>query len=160
MEKHLRKLRFKEAVSNIVGGKILDFGCDNQELKTYLSKFDIYVGIDKGGEIPKETNFDYVLMLAVIEHIEISDIIPLMNKLKARLKKHGELILTTPTPFSKKPLDIMASFGLIEKEGIDEHKFYYTERDLRILADFLHMDVLKYYTFEFKLNQLMVLRKR
>ena len=160
MEQALRKKRFKEATQYIIEGKVLDFGCDNKELKSYLSPLNEYIGIDKKDSIPKETDFDYVVMLAVIEHLEVSDMVPLMLKLKARLKKHGELILTTPTPLAKKPLDIMASLNLLEKKGIEEHKYYYNERDLRILAETLHTDVLIYYTFEFNMNQLMILRKR
>jgi 2-polyprenyl-3-methyl-5-hydroxy-6-metoxy-1,4-benzoquinol methylase len=158
-EKILRRWRFKVALKYVAFGSVLDFGCNDKEMKQHLSKFCTYKGVDKGDKIPKEDTYDYILMLAVLEHIDLADVVGTMNLLRAHLSNHGKIILTTPTPMAKKPLDMMANIGLIEKEGIDEHKWYYDEMTLSALARSVGLEIREYKKFQFGFNQLAVLER-
>jgi len=82
---------------------------------------------EKPFPLPKN-NFDSVISLALIEHLNNPD--NLLKQAYMTLKTGGSLIITTPNAKWKKLLDILTSLGLISKEEISDHKNYYSKNDL------------------------------
>lgn len=72
--------------------------------------------------------FDFVTMLAVLEHLENPhDIIRECFRI---LKKGGQLLLTTPAPKSQKILEFFADLRLISHKEIYDHKHYFSKLEL------------------------------
>ena len=134
--------------NNLIGkdqrkGRILDAGCGSYPYFLITTKFKEKYGIDPSVNLSlvkdlnvmlkknkiskkavpfKDNYFDIVTMLAVFEHIDHNELIPVLKEIKRVLKKEGKLIITTPAPWSDKLLHKMAIVGLISSEEIHEHK--------------------------------------
>jgi ubiquinone/menaquinone biosynthesis C-methylase UbiE len=84
------------------------------------------------GKLPfKDNFFDVVTMLAVFEHIEHKKLPVVLREIKRVLKTKGIFVITTPAPWSDKPLHFLANFGLISKEEIHEHKHNLTHKKIK-----------------------------
>ncbi len=98
--------------------KVLDLGCNNGKLNDFLQKCEYYgVDIDKEmvseltrkgikakkadlnkDEIPfKDKNFDYIIMLDVLEHLV--NPAKLLSDSKEKLEKGGKMIITLPNDY-------------------------------------------------------------
>lgn len=134
----------------------LDIGCGDGYL---LSKSPCKekIGIDRklGKTVTKELEFknayfDYVTMLAVVEHFEHPR--EILNECARVLKPNGKLIMTTPLRTAEKWIRLYV-------RGIeDDHENYF---DLQTMKDFLkpHFEVTHYERFLFGMNQLFVCEK-
>lgn len=153
-----RWLRAVHAEKYMQPGKThLDIGCgDGYFLKR--SKCQKAYGVDKllGNEIKETLNFpsdyfDYVTMLAVIEHLY--SIRPLIQEIARILKPEGRLIITTPKKLADQIIKIYAH------DIDDEHVAYYTLEDIK---DFTkdQFDLVGHHTFILGLNQIFCLKKR
>ncbi len=84
------------------------------------------------GKLPfADGYFDSVTMLAVFEHIENDKLPRLLEEINRILRKDGIFIITTPAPWSDRPLHYFANFGLISKEEIHEHKHNLTHKKIK-----------------------------
>jgi SAM-dependent methyltransferase len=102
----------------------------------------------------KDNFFDVITMLAVFEHIDHDQLAFVLKEVKRTLRKGGIFIITTPAPWSDKPLHYLANFGLISKEEIHEHKHNLTHKRIKEYlkdAGFLE-DKIKNGFFEVYLN--------
>lgn len=138
---------------------ILDIGTRNGD---FVNKFENGIGIDKEGTRNNKLNFnddsfDVVTMLAVIEHLELEDMIELSREIYRVLKVGGEFILTTPHPMSKSFLEIMSFLSLVNKKDIREHKIYYDEE---LLREVFNKFFFRYYERFDIFNQLTIFVKR
>jgi len=143
LAKKRAKLANKFIASEKRSGRILDVGCGSYpyflETTTFKEKYGIDQTVDlmaiknsnitlKKFKIDKKTlpfqndYFDVITMLAVFEHIENNDLVPILKEICRMLKQNGIFIITTPAPWSDKLLHFMARVGLISAEEIHEHK--------------------------------------
>jgi ubiquinone/menaquinone biosynthesis C-methylase UbiE len=100
----------------------------SKEEKTNINLKKIKVGEEK---LPfKDNFFEVVTMLAVFEHIDHDQLSFVLKEVKRVLNKGGIFIITTPAPWSDKPLHYLANFGLISKEEIHEHKHNLTHKKI------------------------------
>lgn len=139
------------------GQRHLDIGCgDGYFLRRSLSKTRI--GIDKklGDNLSdinnfEENYFDYVTMLAVIEHIKKPG--ELFKDIRRVLKPNGKLVITTP----KKTAEIL--INLYSPDIKDEHEIYYDLKTIKELAAANNFRLAGHHTFILGLNQVFCLQK-
>jgi SAM-dependent methyltransferase len=79
----------------------------------------------------KDNFFDVITMLAVFEHIDHDKLTFVLKEVRRTLRPGGLFIITTPAPWSDKPLHYLANFGLISKEEIYEHKHNLTHKKIK-----------------------------
>lgn len=161
-------------------GNVLDIGCGNSEILTEFRNIKDYCGIDIDQKTidklsiyyPQNTfvcadldednlqlnsKFDVVIMTAIIEHIYNQKF--LFKQIVKYLKKGGIILITTPTPFGDFIHNIGAQMGIFSKVAIDEHIIIYNQRRFKVLARKFKLKLIKYKTFEFGCNQLVILQK-
>ncbi len=175
--------RLKQVIGYVkIGDKVLDFGCGYQAyfLRQIKNTVSAGIGIDYDIEnikigsninlvklrfidkLPIGDNFlNKVFLLAVIEHIPLISVLPLLYELRRVLKKGGKIILTTPTPFGKKILEFLAfKLKIISAKEIRDHKKYFNYEDFREIAGKLNFKIVKYKTFQFGINSICMLEKK
>jgi cyclopropane fatty-acyl-phospholipid synthase-like methyltransferase len=156
------------------GSTLLDFGCGHQALFLQSVQQDIKQGIgldyDAAPGRPAENleiqnfhfkdrfefadqTFDHVTILAVLEHIPPDQVGVLFREFHRILKDDGQVLLTTPTPASKPLLEFLAfKLKIISGPEIADHKHYYSQADLRSLAERAGFVCRAYRTFQLGLN--------
>lgn len=151
--KRIRGYKVKKFIKDSPNKKLLDIGCGDKSFINSLKHIKA-IGIDiiynqdaeKGLNYKKET-FDYITMLAVIEHF--SDYKKVITECHRVLKRDGLLIMTTPLKKAEKFIRIYYHKDL-------GHSRYFTRKDFEKLKKF---KLIHYSTFEWGLNQLIVLKK-
>ncbi|MFC1844607.1 methyltransferase domain-containing protein [Thermodesulfobacteriota bacterium] len=139
------------------GEQLLDIGCgDGYFIKR--SKCKKRYGLDKllGDEVTSALDFpdaffDYVTMLAVIEHI--AEPLPLLIEICRVLKPRGRFVFTTP----QKQADFF--LRLYAKNIDEEHETYFDLKRVKDLAGDM-FEIRGYHTFIFGLNQTYCLEKK
>jgi len=174
---YLRSSRIKKYINN--GDRVLDFGCGNQGYFLKYIKEIINEGIGLDGEVKSEIyenltfikfnfknklpnnigKFNKIIMLAVLEHIEVSSVDNLFNEFKKVLKDKGRIILTTPTPMSKPLLEILAKLGIINNDEIADHKKYYSKTDISELGHKNKLKLVSYKLFQLGFNSEIIFEK-
>lgn len=159
--------KFKK-VSELIpeNSKILDIGCNNGDLRTFLRK-PVYFGVDLDKEmidclikngikaksadlnrhpLPfKNEKFDFILLLDILEHV--SDPKNLLIQAKSRLNEKGLLVITMPNDYHilnkirfllNKPLteDPFAPFGHLHFFSIKYGERFLEESGFSILKKF------------------------
>lgn len=161
---NFRKFRTKEVLKRLPQeiGSICDIGCGKNMAFLSGIRAEEKIGIDKnGGDIvqdldanPKlgfKNKFDFVIMMAVIEHLEYP--IRVLDELYGALKPGGKIIITTPTPNAKYTLDLLAWLHIIN--SVKDHKHYFSAEELkRILSDAGFKDIRHNY-FSLRFNQII-----
>jgi ubiquinone/menaquinone biosynthesis C-methylase UbiE len=136
--------------------RLLDIGCgDGFFLRR--SKCKERFGLDKllGDEVNDKLDFpdsyfDYVTMLAVIEHLSNPE--DIMKEVARVLKPGGYFIITTPRQAAEWLIKIYA------KNIDEEHKSYFDYDRMKGLAGVM-FDIVGYHKFIFGLNQVFCLQK-
>lgn len=106
-----------------------------------------YCNLEEG--LPYEDSaFDLIVCLAVVEHV--ANWPKALSELKRVSKK--AVIVTTPSIYGKPVLEALALLGLVNKQHIDDHKYYLTHSDFKA-----HGYSHEYFTFW--LNQCAVYQK-
>jgi len=134
----------------------MDFGCGHQALFLRAVQQDIKrgVGLDydaDGGRIADnleirkfhfkdrfefpDHHFDQITILAVLEHIALDEVDVLFREFSRILAPGGQVLITTPTPAAKPVLEFLAfKLHVISEPEIADHRHYYSEADLQVLA--------------------------
>lgn len=157
VEKLLQQFRFNKVKPFLIGD-VLDFGGNEGELKPLVKGSYVLVNYDHSPMFNK--TFDTIVLLAVIEHMEVSDVFDSLHTFKNALRENGHIFLTTPTPSSKFILETLAFFRILDKQNIEEHKHYWNETELFDLAEKTGYEVVKYKKFQFGLNQYILLKHK
>ncbi|MDI1334743.1 MAG: class I SAM-dependent methyltransferase [Lacunisphaera sp.] len=160
---------------------VLDFGCGHQAMILRALQPDIKsgIGLDYDAtpgrlapnleirqfhfkdrfEFP-DACFDHVTILAVLEHIPLDLVDTLFREFSRILTKGGRILITTPTPAAKPVLEFLAfNLKIISAPEIADHKHYYSEADLRALADRHGLEFTVYDKFLFGFNCFAALTK-
>ena len=156
-ERILQSYRFKKA-RKFLNGDILDFGGNKGELERYVKGDYTVVNYDYSTMYNKL--YDTILLLAVLEHIEVREVLQLFMKFKDCLKTDGKIFLTTPAPASRPVLEILAFLGILDKKNIEEHKHYWNRNELFTLAQDTNYEVVIYKKFQLGFNQYLLLKHR
>jgi 2-polyprenyl-3-methyl-5-hydroxy-6-metoxy-1,4-benzoquinol methylase len=176
----LEKQRMKVAKRFMKQGSVLDIGCGEGKLLEYMIEGAPYLGIDinadcirKAEAIRKnETNvefratslnedprlnrkFDNIVLLAVIEHLVSPD--KSLTILKNYLKGDGRMIITTLGSLAERMHHIGARLRVFDREAQKEHKKIFNKKELYELAANIGLKVDYYSTFEFGLNNIVVM---
>ncbi len=160
---------------------ILDFGCGVQHylLSSAKNKFKIGYGLDYDvddyqkeniilikhryqGNLPFNENFfDKIFMLAVLEHIEKTQVQALLFEFSRVLKSSGHIIMTSPTPRAQTVLEFFAfKLKIISTGEIADHKHYYSVNEICDLVAVSNLKVIETKVFQFGLNSLYVMKNR
>lgn len=162
-------------------GSVLDIGCGSYPIFLLAAKFVKKFGIDKthctrpsllnrfeliNYDIEKGDKFsfadnsiDVITMLAVLEHIEHSNVRNIMSEVYRILKPDGICIITTPSSWTVFILHLMGNLGLVSKEEIGDHKVILKNSEIsRILKKSKFRDI-EYGYFEFFMNRWFLARK-
>jgi SAM-dependent methyltransferase len=172
LDKLIRKLRLDQVISQISSQSVVvDIGCGyNAKLLTDLKKhIKLGIGIDQKVEfetqdnitlkkltldnkLPVEDNIaDVVTLLAVIEHVKYPE--ELIQESFRVLKPGGKILITTPTPRARVPLEIMAfNLGIIDKREILDHKNYFWGFQLYNILKNSGFDNIEWHEFELGMN--------
>jgi len=166
----LRKRRII-AARPYLHGLILDYGCGIGVLSEACSP-ENYTGFDLDEEsisiakarypkyrfnitIPRESRFDTIALLAVIEHIRAPEV--LLKELKSILKPQGTIVLTTPNPIINVLHRIGSKAGLFSTEAYEQHEQLIDFRAMRMIAKNAGLKIKLYKRFLFGANQLFLL---
>jgi cyclopropane fatty-acyl-phospholipid synthase-like methyltransferase len=154
-ERFLQRYRFRK-VKNYLIGNVLDFGGNDGELEQFVA--GEYTLVNYNHSPMHNKTFNTIVLLAVIEHIEVSEVSLIFKKFKACLSTGGTIFLTTPTPAAKIILEILAFCNILDKENIAEHKHYWNRKELSELAETNGFTVVDYKQFQLGFNQCMILK--
>jgi len=149
----LQNYRFK-MVKPYLAGDVLDFGGNREELKKFVK--GKYLAVNYDHSAMDNIYFDTIVSLAVIEHINVSDVFKIFKKFKIILNNGGKIFITTPTKMAKPVCDLMAFIGAIDKDNIAEHKHYWNKKEIYNLAEDGGFIVKKYKKFQMGFNQLAI----
>ena len=156
LEKYLQNQRFGLVKDKLVGD-VLDFGGNKGELKKYVK--GIYHLTNKSLKF-HYWYFDTIVALAVIEHLTIQETIDNFKMFKRYLAPNGRIYITTPTKRVHPILKTLAFLRILDKENIEEHKHYWTKKELYQLAWTADLEVLEYRTFQMGFNQFVIMGHR
>ena len=160
-------------------GEVLDIGCGLTDLPGVLPS---YTGCDRHPEVlglnrarfPSASFFDWdvsaeeppellrragpfrtVLMLALLEHLP--DPAGALRRAASLLRPDGRLVVTTPHPSGRVPLEIGAALGLLSKHAAGEHETLLSRQALERAASAAGLRTATYRRFLLGGNQLAVL---
>ena len=160
------------------GARVLDLGCGLTDLPSRLPS---YVGCDQSPEIllvqrarfpsavffewdfaesdapvglAAQGPFDVVLLLAVLEHVEKPH--RLVARAVSLLGPGGRLVVTTPHPLGRLPLETGAALGLLSPHARDEHETLLGRAALEEAGRSAGVSLVLYRRFLLGLNQLAV----
>ena len=148
---------------NISGKKILDVGCGDGVLCSFLKKKGaIVTGIDASKEAIKfgkekvkdvnfiegsayelpfeEGSFDYVISTELIEHLSEPE--KLLTEMKKVWNKTGKVVISTPIKFTDKPLDKNHVTEYFEEEFKNLLKPYFNHFNIKISHPVFWMELM------------------
>lgn len=169
-------------------GRVLDVGCGMSPLFLSTTQFPEKYGIDKlsqaqalsdnqgpadnislkGQDIEADPvlpfddgYFDVVTMLAVFEHIAPDRLPMVIRQVHRVLKDDGLCIITTPAPWSRGLLKLMARLWLVSPREIREHRAHYDARAVStiLMEGGFKSHNIRHGYFEFGLNLWLTARK-
>lgn len=101
--------------------------------------------------------FEGILLLAVLEHVP--DPSGVLARLAPLLSPSGRLVVTTPHPSGRLPLEAGAALGLLSSHARDEHETLLDRAALEAAGRAAGLDLVHYRRFLLGMNQLAVLSR-
>ncbi|PLX27402.1 hypothetical protein C0583_03760 [Candidatus Parcubacteria bacterium] len=175
---YLRLIKIKKYIKK--NSSICDFGCGNGDLLVKLHEefdFKLAIGVDAFASLSEhkkikfikkdisdtgleDEEYDTLLMLALIEHIDLNKVDKVLSEAYRIIKPGGKIILTTPTPIAKPVLEFMAfKLKIISSDEIKDHKHYYSLGELSNLLIKRNFKKVSTKHFQFRMNALYVFEK-
>ena len=159
------------------GCSVLDIGCHDGALFSALSdRISSGVGLDPRLERSRargrfrfiadtfpsgllgDERFDAITLLAVLEHVEPTELPRWRDAFEQLLAPEGLLIATIPSPRVDDVLDILRSLHLIAGMSVDEHHGF-DPSGVPLLFSSASMRLIVRRRFEFGMNNLFVFKK-
>jgi len=175
LEPLLRKMRLKQVIPFLrkyPNCRLLDIGCgwDAKLLRAVEPFIFSGVGVDfKAPPIKTEKlimqslvledklpfdncSFDFITMLAVIEHLENDELI--LKECVRLLRPGGGLLITAPSGYAKPVLEFLSfKLNLINPSEIRDHKRYYKKEDLLALINKVDgLELIQHSYFQWRFN--------
>lgn len=180
LDNYLQKRRFAEANKYIVPGtRLLDIGCNNGEFFLFLKKKSITgIGVDSELKVflesmPEgvllikdhfptekitEDKFDYISLLAVLEHIHDKDHADFLFDCYNYLSDYGKVIITVPSPWVDYIIKVLKFLRIIDGMNVEQHHCFRPKYIVPLLREAGFKQVL-HKKFELGLNHLFVYQK-
>ena len=180
LDTFLRDWRIKVASEYIRShDKLLDIGCFDGHLFEALKPKNIQpsIGLDPlidntktrdehqliSGSFPdaisKNTSFDCITMLAVLEHIPRKEQQTFNSAFFDVLNPSGRIIITVPSPFVDQILWVLKKLNLVDGMSLDEH-YGFKSKEVFTLFDTKKYQLIKHKKFQLGLNNLFVFEKK
>ncbi|MGP0064401.1 MAG: methyltransferase domain-containing protein [Isosphaeraceae bacterium] len=157
------------------GSQVLDVGCHQGEfLKSLGDQIGPSIGIDPLASLQEgpryrilpetfhepvpfsDRSFDTIVLLATLEHIRDKE--PLGCECQRLLRPGGRVIITVPSPFVDRIIDMLTHLRLADGMSLDEHHGY-DPRSTPELFERHGLFLEHHGTFQCGLNHLFVFRK-
>jgi SAM-dependent methyltransferase len=176
---YVREARLAAALSHVLpASRVLDVGCGLADL---ADRFSEYMGCDRNPLILEENRrrfpgasyvswdvsdgepppvllagrrFDAVLMLALLEHLAAPW--RALARAAALLAPGGRVVVTTPHPLGRIPLELGAALGWLAPHAAEEHEMLLARKDLEASGVRAGLRLLRYRRFLLGLNQVAV----
>lgn len=138
-DRTLQRWRINQVSPHIpLGARVLDIGCSDGELFEQVPGIIDGVGIDplltpktdvryklvRGwfpDELPNDHPFDVIALLAVLEHIPPDKQEEFAHQCAARLKPHGRLVVTVPSPLVDHILHFLRLIRVVDGMAMEQH---------------------------------------
>ena len=180
IDRVLQKARIRKAKIFIPPGSyVLDIGCSDGTLFDQLNKrISGGIGIDlaiekelhKGkyvlypgnfpNDFPSQDHlFDVITLLAVVEHIPVNQQTILATGCAVNLQQGGRVIVTAPSPFVDKILDLLLRFNLIDGMSLEQH-FGFEPKLVPTIFLPCGFRLIDHKKFQFGLNNIFVFEKQ
>ncbi len=99
--------------------------------------------------------FATILMVALLEHLRHPA--TALRKVAPLLRAGGRILVTTPHPAGRFPLEAGAALGLLSSHAAEEHERLLSRKDLNTAAGQAGLEIVLYRRFLLGFNQLAVL---
>jgi SAM-dependent methyltransferase len=177
LSRYLQRRRLSK-IRGYVRGAVLDLGCGDASLMSWLAPDQPYTGVDSDAELVAGLQslhpsrrfiiadldadapdlepgaYDTVVMSAVVEHLR--DPARLLASLPRWLAPNGRLVITTPTRAGEVVHRLGGIVGLFSRRAVREHQRIYSRRSLVSLIESFGFVVEYHRTFELGLNRVCV----
>lgn len=178
LDRLLRTWRIRKVKPYLASGcSVLDIGChDGALFRAYSDRISRGVGLDPllersgslgrfrfvSGTFPSplvdDERFDVITLLAVLEHVEPSELPSWQQACERLLSPGGYVVATVPSPRVDAVLDVLTRFRLIAGMSIDEHHGF----DVSAVPSLFPspaFELTVHRRFEFGMNNLYVFKK-
>jgi len=179
LDRKIRDARFARAKPFVEpGDDVVDVGCaDGEMFRQWDGFIGRGIGIDpdistpttvgrhvlRPGSFPDDVDADLradvVVMLAVLEHVPPDKFGEICATCAQVLRPGGRVIITVPSPFVDRILDVLIRLRLLDGMHADEHHGFVPSDTLEIFANG-PFDLVCDQRFQFGLNNLYVFRRR
>lgn len=105
-------------------------------------------------EVGRDAPFQAILMLALLEHLR--EPAAVLTRAAALLSSDGRILVTTPHPAGRLPLEAGAALGLLSRHAKDEHETLLSRGNLEAAGASAGLRLTLYRRFLLSLNQTAV----
>jgi len=157
VEKYLQNKRFKMAIPYLKGD-VLDFGGNNGELSEFVN--GKYYCVNYDHSILDKIKVDTIAILAVLEHLTVTETVNVFKKFKNILKPNGQIIITSTDRSAISSINLYSKLGIIDRDNVKEHKHFWNKKEFYDLAENTGFKVIKYMKFELIFNQFILMEHK